>query len=379
MEKAATTFWRTLTNFKCGKWRFWPDIPRTLPLPAPSLCSSHCSSLWHLAGWPACLLTGWRIVATTAQLNVGEAGEVLITKQQAASEAFTRKAENWRGAGQEVARLTGQPFNYAVKHGQRPGSAAEAAVKPGTRKVIATAERWKGRSATTTIVYGKRGLGLLKQVKRWKPVAKAHGKSYLLRLGNPGQQLRLGPCSPAAAHEFKMRRSSGPKLCFQRFYLRKISSRNTPSLPPSLLAPACTPFPSLLCFLAFLFYWAICGRRFNTLAECGLRQAMLSTCFRAKKLLKKSLTAWQQVEMTHREVEENKLGKYPSNSICIYIFESLIEQSDSKEKAKGSCFKSFIQEMCQWQLSYLITEKIKQLVSYISWYGVYIVCIYRVG
>lgn len=51
--------------------------------------------------------------------------------------------------------------------------------------------------------------------------------------------------------------------------------------------------------------------------------------------------------MTHREVEENKLGKYPSNSICIYIFESLIEQSDSKEKAKGSCFKSFIQEMCQ--------------------------------
>lgn len=289
MEKAATTFWRTLTNFKCGKWRFWPDIPRTLPLPTPSLCS-----LWHLAGWPACLLTGWRIVATTAQLNVGEAGEVLITKQQAASEAFTRKAENLRGVGQEVARLTGQPFNYAVKHGQRPGSAvaaAEAAVKPGTRKVIATAERWKGRSTTTTIVYGKRGLGLLKQVKRWKPVAKAHGKSYLLRLGNPGQQLRLGRCSPAAGHEFKMRRSSGPKLCFQRFYLRKISSRNTPSLPPSLLAPACTPFPSLLCFLAFLFYWAICGRRFNTLAECGLRQAMLSTCFRAKKLLKKSLTA----------------------------------------------------------------------------------------
>lgn len=169
------------------------------------------------------------------------------------------------GFGQEVAQLTGQPFNYAVKHGQRPGSAAEAAVKPGTRKVIATAERWKGRSTTTTIVYGKRGLGLLKQVKRWKPVAKAHGKSYLLRLGNPGQQLRLGPCSPAAAHEFKMRRSSGPKLCFQRFYLRKISSRNTPSLPPSLPAPACTPFPSLLCFLAFLFYWAICGRRFNTL------------------------------------------------------------------------------------------------------------------
>lgn len=53
--------------------------------------------------------------------------------------------------------------------------------------------------------------------------------------------------------------------------------------------------------------------------------------------------------MTHREVEENKLGKYPSNSIYIYIyiFDSLIEQSDSKEKAKGSCFKSFIQEMCQ--------------------------------
>lgn len=216
------------------------------------LCSSNCSSLWHLAGWPACLLTGWRIVATTAQLNVGEAGEVLITKQQAASEAFTRKAENWKGggAGQEVARLTGQPFNYAVKHGQRPGSAAEAAVKPGTRKVIATAERWKGRSTTTTIVYGKRGLGLLKQVKRWKPVAKAHGKSYLLRLGNPGQQLRLGPCSPAAAHEFKMRRSSGPKLCFQRFYLRKISSRNTPSLPLSSPQPV---LPSLHCSASWLF------------------------------------------------------------------------------------------------------------------------------
>lgn len=154
------------------------------------------------------------------------------------------------GFGQEVAQLTGQPFNYAVKHGQRPGSAAEAAVKPGTRKVIATAERWKGRSTTTTIVYGKRGLGLLKQVKRWKPVAKAHGKSYLLRLGNPGQQLRLGPCSPAAAHEFKMRRSSGPKLCFQRFYLRKISSRNTPSLP---LSPPQPVLPSLPCSASWLF------------------------------------------------------------------------------------------------------------------------------
>lgn len=110
MEKAATTFWRTLTNFKCGKWRFWPDIPRTLSLPAPSLCSSNCSSLWHQAGWPACLLTGWRIVATTAQLNVGEAGEVLITKQQAASEAFTRKAENWRGVWTGSCSANGAAF-----------------------------------------------------------------------------------------------------------------------------------------------------------------------------------------------------------------------------------------------------------------------------
>lgn len=224
----------------------WHSTHSAPPRPFSLLPLAPC---W-LTSLPADWLTGWRIVATTAQLNVGEAGEVLITKQQAALEAFTRKAENWRGAGQEVARLTGQPFNYAVKHGQRPGSAAEAAVKPGTRKVIATAERWKGRSTTTTIVYGKRGLGLLKQVKRWKPVAKAHGKSYLLRLGNPGQQLRLGPCSPAAAHEFKMRRSSGPKLCFQRFYLRKISSRNTPSLPLSSPQPV---LPSLPCTASWLF------------------------------------------------------------------------------------------------------------------------------
>lgn len=163
MEKAATTFWRTLTNFKCGKWRFCPDIPRTLPLLYSLLCSSNSSSLWHLAGWPACLLTGWRIVATTAQLNVGEAGEVLITKQQAAS--LLHKECGGLGVAQEVARLTGQPFNYAVKHGQRPGSAtaaggaAEAAVKPGTSKVIATAERWKGRSTTTIAKRGREGVG----------------------------------------------------------------------------------------------------------------------------------------------------------------------------------------------------------------------------
>lgn len=63
MEKAATTFWRTLTNFKCGKWRFWPDIPRTLPLPTPS-CS--CFALATVApsgtllvDQPACWLADW--------------------------------------------------------------------------------------------------------------------------------------------------------------------------------------------------------------------------------------------------------------------------------------------------------------------------------
>lgn len=52
----------------------------------------------------------------------------------------------------------------------------------------------------------------------------------LATLGNCWLLPRL--CSPlAVAHEFKMRRSSGPrKLCFQRFYLRKISSRTNP--PP---------------------------------------------------------------------------------------------------------------------------------------------------
>lgn len=136
------------------------------------LCSSNSSSLWHLAGWPACLLTGWRIVATTAQLNVGEAGEVLITKQQAAS--LLHKECGGLGVGQEVTRLTGQPFNYAVKHGQRPGSAAtaggaaEAAVKPGTSKVIATAERWKGRSTTTIPKGGREAWGFAKASEKMK-------------------------------------------------------------------------------------------------------------------------------------------------------------------------------------------------------------------
>lgn len=144
----------------------WLLKPRTLSLPL--YCSALSSSLLPLHPlapcWLTSLLTGWRIVATTAQLNVGEAGEVLITKEQAASEAFsfTRSALGWGGGRQEVARLTGQPFNYAVKHGQRPGSAAakaaaEAAVKPGTSKVIATAERWKGRSTTTHNNNSERG------------------------------------------------------------------------------------------------------------------------------------------------------------------------------------------------------------------------------
>lgn len=109
MEKAAWTFWRTLTNFKCGKWRFWPDIPvgrsshaHSLPPPHCSALSSSLLPLHPLAPcWLTSLLTGWRIVATTAQLNVGEAGEVLITKQQAASEAFsvTRSAKVCGGGG----------------------------------------------------------------------------------------------------------------------------------------------------------------------------------------------------------------------------------------------------------------------------------------
>lgn len=306
MEKAASTFWRTLTNFKCGKWRFWPDIPvgrsshaHSLPPPHCSALSSSLLPLHPLAPcWLTSLLTGWRIVATTAQLNVGEAGEVLITKQQAASEAFslTRSAKVWGGGGgrQEVARLTGQPFNYAVKHGQRPGlaaAAAEAAVKPGTSKVIATAERWKGRSTTTYNNNSERGWageqeeGLRKQVKRWKPVAKAHGQSYLLRLGNPGQQLRL-PAARQRRMNSKWDAQVAQNCVFSVFICAKLAAE-----PPH---PPLSPFSSLFslpnCFLAFLFYWAICGRRFNTLAKCGLRQAMLSTCFKAKSCSK---NLWQ--------------------------------------------------------------------------------------
>lgn len=239
MEKAATTFWRTLTNFKCGKWRFCPDIPRTLPLPySTTLCSSNSSSLWHLAGWPACLLTGWRIVATTAQLNVGEAGEVLITKQQAASEACSTPSQGVRRIGGWTGSCSANGAAFQLRCEAWPAArlsnssrrSSRSSCKARHEQSYCHSRKVKRPLDNNNSEKGESEGGvLLKQVKRWKPVAKAHGKSYLLRLGNPGQQLRLA-CSPAAAHEFKMRRSSGPKLCFQRFYLRKISSRNTPSL-----------------------------------------------------------------------------------------------------------------------------------------------------
>lgn len=170
---------------------------------------------------------GWRIVATTATTQP--------QSKPTPTQSQSRRSFNYQAAGgssngggngdflpanlwtaQEVGpRLTVQPFNYALKHGQRRPEAAAAAVKL----------RWKGRCKTATKrgYIGGGGVGAGKAGgKRWKPVAKAHGQSYLLRLlatlGNWGCRRRLQPLS-----EFKMRRSSGsyphpsPKIVFSAF------------------------------------------------------------------------------------------------------------------------------------------------------------------
>lgn len=109
---------------------------------------------------------------------------------------------------------------------------------------------------------------------------------------------------------------------FSVFICAKLAAETPPpSLPLSSPQPV---LPSLHCSASWLF--SFIGP--SAVADLILLQNAVSgrQCCRhvsgQKKLLKKSLTAWQQVEMTHREVEENKLGKYPSYPIYIYFWQS---------------------------------------------------------